>query len=65
MAVKTYVSCEENGRAYAEKIAESYRRNGCDAKVEHGQIPVWGSSDRTTSGYRIIVDDHKTYKRII
>lgn len=66
MAKTTYLSCEENGRAGAERIAEMYRSQGCDVRIEHGDIPQWGSAIPTSStygkterGYRVIVDDHK------
>ena len=69
MAKTTYLSCEENGRAGAERIAAMYRKEGVDVTIEHGQIPQWGSGiptsnnfGKTEKGYKIIVDDHKPRK---
>ena len=73
MAKTTYLSCEENGMAGAERIAAEYRSKGYDVRIEHGDIPQWGSAipssstfGKTEPVYRIIVDDHrKPSKRYI
>ena len=64
MSKTTYLSCEENGMAGAERIADIYRSQGFHVKIEHGQIPQWGSAiptsptfGKTEAGYRVIVDD--------
>ena len=69
MAKTTYLSCEENGGAGAERIAAMYRKPGVDVTIEHGDIPQWGSAIPTSStygktekGYRVIVDNHKPEK---
>lgn len=36
MVKTTYLTCEENGRGYAERIADAYRRTGATVTVEHG-----------------------------
>lgn len=62
----TYLSCEKNGYAGAERIANMYRSKGCDVTIEHGQIPQCGSALPTSStfgktelGYKVIVEDHR------
>ena len=72
MAKTTYLSCEQNGREGAERIAQMYRNQGCSVTIEHGDIPQWGSAIPTSStygktekGYRVIVDDHRPRKNII
>lgn len=50
----TYVTSKSNGSGYAEQIANKYRSQGYDVKVESGQIPKWGGNG-TESGYRINV----------
>ncbi len=73
MAKHVYISCEENGRAGAERVADMYRSANTRVTIEHGEIPEWGSAIPTSStygmtrpGYRIIVEDDKPeYKPII
>ena len=66
MAKTTYLSCEENGEAGAQRIADMYRARGYTVNVEHGRIPQWGSGipgssnfGQTEPGWKIIVDDHR------
>lgn len=63
--IETYLTTELNGLAYAERIAAQKRieNPGATVKVEHGQIPQWGSAIPTSStygktelGYRIVVE---------
>lgn len=65
MAKRTeiYTSCEANGKIGAERVAAMHRGNGKSVRVEHGQIPQWGSGNpyssnygETERGYRIIVE---------
>jgi len=60
--IERYPSCEANGEAGAERIAQMYREKGCEVTIEHGQIPQWGSAiptsstyGRTEKGYMVIV----------
>ena len=64
---ENFLTSELNGRQYAEKIAAQKRSEypGATVRVEHGQIPQWGSAIPTSStygktelGYRIVVE-HK------
>ena len=72
MAVQKYLSVEENGMKGAERIANMYRpggeyyRPGMTVRIEHGEIPQWGSAipssstfGKTEKGYAVIVDDHR------
>lgn len=63
MAKETLLSCEENGQAGADKIANMYRSQGYKVTVEHAQIPQWGSAipssstfGKTEKGYKIHVE---------
>lgn len=60
-----YLTTELNGEEYANKIAAQKRieNPGATVRVEHGQIPQWGSAIPTSStygktelGYRIVVE---------
>ncbi len=72
MRKDTYVSCEGNGRAGAERVAANYRpggayyRPGNQVTIEHGEIPCWGSGipgsstfGKSESGYKIIVTNDR------
>ena len=67
-----YPSVEENGPEGARNIAAMYSpggkyyKPGMTVEIEHGQIPMWGSSipgsstfGKTELGYMVIVDDHR------
>ena len=67
-----YFTCEENGRAGAERAADRHRpggdlyRPGNKVEIEHGDIPCWGSAipgtlsfGKTEKGYRIIVTNDR------
>jgi hypothetical protein len=67
MNKETFLSCEENGPEGAERVAKLYRpggeyyKPGMTVKIEHGQVPVFGSANpgpdfgKTEPGYKIIV----------
>ena len=68
---EVYITCEENGRAGAERAAARHMpggdlyRPGNTVKIEHGDIPCWGSAipgsstfGRTEKGYRIVVTNN-------
>lgn len=70
MRKDVYLSCEANGIKGAERAADRHRpggdlyRPGNRVRVEHGNIPQWGSAiptsrtyGKTEPGYRIIVEN--------
>ena len=72
MSKETYITCEQNGLAGAERAAARHRpggdlyRPGNRVRIEHGQVPQWGSAipssstyGKTELGYRIIVENDK------
>ncbi len=67
-----YITCEENGRAGAERAAARHKpggdlyRPGNEVRIEHGSVPCFGSNipgsptfGKTELGYRIIVTNNR------
>ena len=72
MGKNSYLSCEENRRAGAERLAAKYQPGGIyyspgnKVTIEHGRIPCWGSEipsssnyGRTESGYTVTVTNDR------